>query len=553
MSCVAFLFFQMKLPIIFLLTAALIKAAGLTPVDLQVEFEANPVGVSAKPRLSWKLEGSERGNTQTHYEIIASSSAENLAENEGDFWSVKNEKSANRQLIPWGGKALQDGQTVHWKVLVTDRKNEEKISSAPAQFTVGKVRKFQPALQIATFESSNEVLNGIFQRNVETLKDRLVKYNGGDPAGLGTGHQVQRSARDLMYLFNAIPALDDWSRKVHGEQNELGYFPSGPGQGISIAHSDAGIAVPHALWWMSADTTLISESWEKMEKHMIRRETTDPKIQGVNWGEPLTFKSALTSEFIDLCYFGMTSRLMYELAMPTENPNQSIRYRDYSARIRKNFKKQYLDGKGQLKITGQEAAILAIRSSVMDASSRKPVIDSFLKSIPPLDEVSGLVAKPLLPVLTLTGNQEKAFELVSDPKGPWADPKKANFLASGVAEWMMSSLAGIETRSPGFRQFRIAPQIPKSGALTWVKSSYNAPSGKVTTYWEKKEGGLHLEMSVPSGTLAQLTLPIQEKQKISEGGETLKNAFGVAEMKRDAQTGTIDILVQSGDYHFVIH
>lgn len=528
------------------------QAAGLTPVDLQVEFETNPVGVSAEPRLSWKLEGKDRGNTQTRYEIIASSSAEKLAKNEGDLWSVKNEKSSNRQFIPWEGKALQDGQTIHWKVLVTDRKNQENTWSAPGQFTVGKVRKLQPAPQVATFESSNEVLNGIFQRNVDTLKGRLAQYNGGDKTGLGTGHQVQRSARDLMYLFNAIPAIDDWSREVHGGQNELGYFPSGPGQAPSIAHSDAAIAVPHALWWMSADATLISESWEKMEKFMIRREVVDPKIQGANWGEPLTFKSALTPEFIDLCYFGMASRLMYELAIPTENPNQSIRYRDYSARVRKSFKRKYLDGVRQLKVPGQAAAILAIRSSVMDASTRQPIIDSFLKSIPPLEGVGDLTAKPLLPVLTLTGNQEKAFELVSDPKGPWADPSKSDFLASGVAEWMMSNLAGIETRSPGFRQFRIAPKIPKSDALTWVKSSYNAPSGKVAVHWEKKEEDLNLKLSVPCGTLAQLTLPIKEKQKVSEGGKTLQDAFGVAEMKRDSIKGTIDILVQSGDYHFLI-
>lgn len=542
----------MKVPILFFLTAALTKAAGLTPVDLQVEFETNPVGVSAKPRFSWKLEGSERGNTQTQYKIVASSDAEKLAKNDGDLWSVQNEKSANRQLIPWGGEALQDGQTIHWKVLVIDRNNQEGIWSAPAQFTVGKVRKLQPAPQVATFESSNEVLNGIFQRNVETLKSRLAQYNGGDVTGLGTGHEVQRSARDLTYLFNAIPALEDWTRKVHEEQNELGYFPSAPNQAFSIVHSDAGISVPHALWWMSADTTLISESWDQMEKHMIRREVVDPKIRGFNWGKPLTFNNTLTPEFIDLCYFGMGSRLMYELAIPTENPNQSIRYRDYSARVRKSFKKQYLDDEGQLKVPGQAAAILALRSSVMDASTRKPVIDSFLKSIPPLDGVGDLVAKPLLPVLTLTGNQEKAFELVSDPKGPWADPENPDFLASGVVEWMMSSIAGIDTRSPGFRQFRIAPQIPKSDALIWVKSSYNAPSGKVAIHWEKKEGGLHLKLKVPSGTLAQLTLPIQEKQKISEGGKTVKEAFGIAEMKRDAQKGTIDILVQSGDYFFVI-
>ena len=162
------------------------------------------------------------------------------------------------------------------------------------------MRQLQPSAQIASFETNHTVINSIFQRNLKTLKRRIDNYTSGNNAGLGLGHEVQRSARDLMYLFNAASLLDDWIRKMHGAQSKLGLFPSGIGQfqGVgltpSIANSDSAISVPHALWWMNGDSSIISNSWDTMEQHMICREKNDPSIQGVNWGSPLTLQQELT-------------------------------------------------------------------------------------------------------------------------------------------------------------------------------------------------------------------------------------------------------------------
>ncbi|MGC6425676.1 MAG: alpha-L-rhamnosidase C-terminal domain-containing protein [Akkermansiaceae bacterium] len=542
----------MKLPMILFVTIGMLGAAGLTPVNLRVESEANPVGVSASPRFAWNLSGEGRGGMQKGYELLAASSLEKLTPDSADLWKSKMDKSSQRSLLAWQGSKLKENQKVYWKVRVIDQKGQIGEWSKVAYFTVGKDRKLGPAAQLASFQSSSEVLNGIFKRNVATLKKRLDGYLQGDVSALGTGHQVQRSARDLIYLFESIPALNDWIGKVHAGQNKLGYFPGGPKQMMAPVHSDAAIAVPHTLWWMSGDPSLVAGRWDQMEKHMVRREESDPTIQGISWGAPLKFKNSPSTEFIDLCYFGMTSRLMYELAAPASKPNNSIRYRDYSARIRRSFKKQYLAEEGQLKIPGQSAAVLALRSSVMDAATRQPVIDSLLKDLGGIKDVGNLSAKPLLPVLSLTGNQQKAFELVSDSKSPWADPARKDFEASGVVEWMMSTLAGIDTRTPGFRQFHVSPNIPEGDTLTWVKSSYRAPSGEIKVHWEKKEKALHVKCTVPNGALAIITLPLKEGEKISEGGKTVKESFGAEIMKKDSVQGMVSIIAQAGTYHFVI-
>lgn len=551
-SSLAFLFLQMKILSILFLTIGVLAADGLTPVNLRVDSEPNPTGASATPKFAWNLSGEGRGGMQKGYELLAAGSAEKLTPETAKLWKVKNPKSGQRIHLAWQGSALKNGQKVFWKVRVTDHKDIVGPWSEVAHFTVGQKRQLKMPLQLASFVSSNAVLNEIFDRNVATLKGRVAGYVGGDTAALGTGHQVQQASRDMLYLFESIPVLNDWVAKVHAGQTKLGYFPGGPKQILAPVHSDAAISVPHTLWWMSGDPAFIVSSWDNMEKHMIRREESDPKIEGRKWGAPLKFKTPPSAEFIDLCYFGMSSRLMYELAAPAMKPNNSIRYRDYSARVRKSFKKQYLDEQGQLTVSGQTAAVLALRSSVMDATTRQPVIDSLLNDLNEVKDLGSLAAKPLLPVLTLTGNQQKAFDLVSDPEGPWADSSKKEFEASGVAEWMMSTLAGIDTRSPGFHQFHISPSIPEGDALTWVKASYRAPSGEMKIYWEKKGKALHLKCTVPKGTHAILTLPVKEGQKISEGGKTVKESFGVEIMRQDPSRGTASIIAQAGPYHFVV-
>lgn len=548
----AFLFFQMKIVFLLFLSIGVLGAAGLMPVKLRVEFAENPVGVSATPRFSWNLSGEGRGGMQKGYEILAAKSAKYLTADQAGLWNAKAPKSNQRSLIAWQGEKLVEGQKVFWKVRVTDQENVISEWSEVAHFTVGRERMLGPVAQVASFECSNEVLNEIFKRNVTTLRKRIDGYLAGDLAALGTGHEVQRSTRDLLYLFESLPVLIDWTERVYQGQNKIGYFPGGPGQPIAPVHSDAAIFVPHTLWWMSGDPSLISSKWQQMENYMIRRERSDPKIKGVQWGAPLEMKEEMSIEFVDLCYFGMTSRLMTELSAPATKPNNSIRYRDYSARIRKNFKEQYFDHKGQLIVPGQAAAILALRSSVMDAQTRQPVIDSLIKEMKSVGNIGSLSAKPLLPVLNLTGNHQKAFELVTDPKGPWADPAREDFVACGVAEWLMNSIAGIDTSSPGFRQFQVSPRIPEGDGLTWVKASYRAPSGELKVHWEKKEKALHVKSTVPKGALAILTLPLKEGQTIIEGGKTVEESFGAAIMRQDAVQGTVSVILQSGLYHFVI-
>jgi alpha-L-rhamnosidase len=121
---------------LFWLAAA--AAPGVTPYALECEARVNPIGVDATaPRLSWKLRSDQQGQRQTAYEILAASSPDRLARNEGDLWASGRVNSDETTWIPYAGAALHPFQRVWWKVRAWDAAGVASSWSGPADWTVG--------------------------------------------------------------------------------------------------------------------------------------------------------------------------------------------------------------------------------------------------------------------------------------------------------------------------------------------------------------------------------------------------------------------------------
>jgi alpha-L-rhamnosidase len=85
------------------------------------EYLVNPLGIDeTMPRLSWTLASKTRGARQTAYQILAASSAELLAKDQGDLWDSGKVESDETVAIEYTGKPLTSGEHVWWKVHVWD-------------------------------------------------------------------------------------------------------------------------------------------------------------------------------------------------------------------------------------------------------------------------------------------------------------------------------------------------------------------------------------------------------------------------------------------------
>jgi alpha-L-rhamnosidase len=112
-----------------------------SPDTLQCEYLVNPLGIEvARPRLNWALRSERRGDGQTAYQILASTSPKRLAADQGDLWDSDKVPSDLSTQIEYHGKPLASSQRCYWKVRVWDRAGNPSPWSAIASWTMGLLR-----------------------------------------------------------------------------------------------------------------------------------------------------------------------------------------------------------------------------------------------------------------------------------------------------------------------------------------------------------------------------------------------------------------------------
>src|SRR5689334_17343842 len=118
--------------IIELITSA-VCWGELRAVDLRCEYLKDPLGIDVeRPRLSWRLAASERGEKQAAYKIFATGTADGFQKGEL-IWTSGIIRSHENQTELMNG--LQSGMTIYWKVRVWDE-HEKSTDSETARFDV---------------------------------------------------------------------------------------------------------------------------------------------------------------------------------------------------------------------------------------------------------------------------------------------------------------------------------------------------------------------------------------------------------------------------------
>ena len=121
-----------------LLTFGIFQSHAITVTNLSCEDRTNPLGIDvAQPRLGWTVQSSQRGDTQTAYQILVASSQSSLNSNIGDLWDSGMVATNQLNQILYGGAPLPTSQQVFWKVRVWDGNNIASAWSANATWTMG--------------------------------------------------------------------------------------------------------------------------------------------------------------------------------------------------------------------------------------------------------------------------------------------------------------------------------------------------------------------------------------------------------------------------------
>lgn len=99
----------------------------------------------------------------------------------------------------------------------------------------------------------------------------------------------------------------------------------------------------------------------------------------------------------------------------------------------------------------------------------------------------------------------------------------SSFLYPGA--WYIDGIGGIrlDPGFPGFQKFVIRPPKLHASQMTWAKTSYDSPAGMIKTSWQRENGLLHLNVSIPPGTKATIYFPSVNARDIKVSSSFAKN------------------------------
>jgi len=91
-------------------------------LKLRCEYKENPIGMDVlQPRFSWQVSDSRRNTMQSAYQILISTSPENLKTDKGDVWDSKKINSSECIDIAYNSTALKSKTRYYWKVKIRDK------------------------------------------------------------------------------------------------------------------------------------------------------------------------------------------------------------------------------------------------------------------------------------------------------------------------------------------------------------------------------------------------------------------------------------------------
>lgn len=117
-------------------------AAARKVTGLRCEYSVDPECIDATaPRLSWTMESSRRGESQSAWQVLVATSRKNLKEGKADVWDSGKVTDDRSSCIEYAGKALASGNDYFWKVRIWNADGRATRWSKPAKWSMGLLDK----------------------------------------------------------------------------------------------------------------------------------------------------------------------------------------------------------------------------------------------------------------------------------------------------------------------------------------------------------------------------------------------------------------------------
>lgn len=439
-----------------------------------------------------------------------------------------------------------------------------------------------------SFACSNSLFNTIYENFRRTQLDNL---HGGVPSDcphrerLGYTGDGHLSAQAAIYSFDMSRFYSKWMRDIADAQNKkTGFVPhTAPfeGGGGGPAWGSACVLMPWYLYLYYGDRRVLEEHYGGMKQWLaylgtrtdadgiIVREEPGGWCLG-DWCAPTAIK--LPPELVNTCYYARVAGLVSRVAAILGKPAEAAQFSRLKAQVAGAVNKRFLDAaRGQYSIGRQGADVFPLAFDLVPPAARPKVLGHLIDHIVTTTQShldTGILATPLL-LDVLTANQRAglAYTMMNQRDFPgyghmiaqgattlwetWQGEASRNHPMFGsVCAWFFDSLAGIapDAANVGFKNIIVRPQIV--GDLTFAAAQHDAPQGRISSRWTRRNGIFTLDLTIPPNSTATVFLPGTDIRAVSESGAPASRVQGVKFLR--AEDDRLVFQIESGRYRFVV-
>jgi alpha-L-rhamnosidase len=347
----------------------------------------------------------------------------------------------------------------------------------------------------------------------------------------------------------------------------------------SSGWGDAVVMVPWELWRAYGDRDVLRELWPAIvgwvdyaadaarTKRHPSREARRPEPApheaylwdgGFHWGEwhepgmgeDQTFWTA-DQGAVGTAFLHHSAALAARIAWLLDDDTTATRFEALAAKVLDAWRTEFIAGDGTLHPDTQATHVRALAFGLVPDELRPQTVARLVRLIRDAGTHlgTGFLATPyLLPVLADAGHLDLAYEVLLQDTPPswlamvargattvWEDwegiaadgtPKASlnHYSKGAVISFLHTHVAGIQLIEPGFRRFRVAPQL--GGGLTWAEAVHDSPYGRIESSWRIDGEVVHLTVTVPPGTSAEVVLPDGARHEQAPGTGSYQSKGG---------------------------
>lgn len=440
------------------------------------------------------------------------------------------------------------------------------------------------------FECSSPLLNQIYANYRRT---QLAAMHGGVPMDcphrerLGYGADGHLSAQSAIYSFDMHRFYIKWAQDLADAQGpRSGFIPhTAPfeGGGGGPAWGSAAVLIPWYVYLYYGDRRILETHYEVMRKWVAFLQSCTNHLGIItheepggwclgDWATPETI--AVPPELVNTCYLAHLCNVMADIAGIMNRQADVARFKLGARRATGAVNAKFLNmARSGYSIERQGANVFPLAFGIVPSAVESKVFDQLVQHIEKTTHChfdTGILATPLiLDVLTRHGRADLAMAMMSQTTYPsygWQIAIGATTLweqwngrgshmhpmFGSVCAWFYRDLAGIKPvrRDPGFKTIDIAPHLVPG--LTWVRAQYHCPFGNIRSDWRWQGGQLALDVTIPTGSTAVVTLPEVGDAKVRCNGRAVEASTEVIHVLKPARSdrGAKVLTVPAGHYRF---